>query len=1056
MKWMMFRGTGFSPSIHTGWLWLVIPLFLLSCRTTEQSRDMGASAAVVVESAPTAAPPPGLADHICPLGEPVAESSGKLQGKRRLALVVGVGDYLASNVPKLAGPDDDADKVYHLLTDSSTGLGLPKENVCLLKNQAATRASFKETFQKALVDRARDGDVVLLYFAGHGSQSLDGNGDEDDNRDETLMMVDARYNGEIDIVDDELNYLLSGLFRKMSGSSDAPQNVVVMLDSCNAGTATRGDESPLTPRYFEAPKATLDSKAGLPAPKSTGQRWDGSNLPGLVFVSASVDGTPANEIAGEGLFTKALIQTLRESAGIPITYSQLVLRIRQLIPSYSAMVNQKVDVQGGTFVEREVLGDSSVKRPPAYDVQEVKGSQLTLVGTALPGWSAGATVRIYAWPPGPGSSTRTLADLQDPTRAKASAVIQSLDGLGAMAQLIEGSTSEGSPKSGQGSPIVPGDLAVLAIAGKDSVTLSFRFASGKTGAVSEARKQAILSAIQANPVYRQTLQVVTTTGKQAAWTLAQASSGRLQLFDPAGALRSAYVPPTAAEEGAMVANNLHQQARQQALMQLKGEPGTDFVNVQTLQVWAEPLPPLEDLGELASICPKQNVGVWDTTKNGQGTHDLEIPLCHHWALKVKLADDAPVPLYVGGLLLSGDGALIGFPGGPDANDEPGFVQLQPGQTYTFKQSLLALPPINALDHILIFGTREDNKVEWARLREPSATRGAEGSDLQDALEDTLKGQTRAVAAVRSSKPSTWTSTHLTLKVVANSVTKATAKTTANSTGKTTGKTNAASTREYTVQAYDIREMMPANQDSGLYKLLMQTYALTNRFAENADGPRYNQDSEGRWDKLTDEQNLAKGIDCSRAIWYAFTRAGLSYTKPGGVKNKAQPEYWDLGAYVSTKEMVDTDSLRLEEVAVDVPVPASPMREHFQSCRAETELRPGDLLVYRRLKGQSRQDGHVVMVIDPANNIAWGSHAWDGAAPKGSDKVDTGVEYQWIKSIKKGLDDKWGAWDTSSMVLVDCWRHTVLDAEWTADPLNRSGSYDMSMPLAGVGAGAGGK
>jgi len=57
--------------------------------------------------------------------------------------------------------------------------------------------------------------------------------------------------------------------------------------------------------------------------------------------------------------------------------------------------------------------------------------------------------------------------------------------------------------------------------------------------------------------------------------------------------------------------------------------------------------------------------------------------------------------------------------------------------------------------------------------------------------------------------------------------------------------------------------------------------------------------------------------------------------------------------------------------------------------------------------------------------------------KGSAKVDTGVEYQWIKSIKKGLDSKWDAWDSANMLQVDSWRNRQIAAEWEARPLNRS-------------------
>ena len=62
----------------------------------------------------------------CPLGE-----AKETDGVRRLALVVGVGQYRNARVPDLIGPPNDARRFYDLLTDAN-GYGFPRENVCLL------------------------------------------------------------------------------------------------------------------------------------------------------------------------------------------------------------------------------------------------------------------------------------------------------------------------------------------------------------------------------------------------------------------------------------------------------------------------------------------------------------------------------------------------------------------------------------------------------------------------------------------------------------------------------------------------------------------------------------------------------------------------------------------------------------------------------------------------------------------------------------------------------------------------------------------------------------
>ena len=152
-------------------------------------------------------------------------------GQRRLALVVGVGQYKAEKVPDLAGPPNDARRIYELLTGES-GFAFPRQNVCLLLNEQATTAAFRKAFDEALVARARPQDLAVIFYAGHGSQAKDRSGDEPDGWDETLMLHDARVEGQRDLVDDEFHGMLQRLHAQTS-------NIVVILDSCNSGTATR-------------------------------------------------------------------------------------------------------------------------------------------------------------------------------------------------------------------------------------------------------------------------------------------------------------------------------------------------------------------------------------------------------------------------------------------------------------------------------------------------------------------------------------------------------------------------------------------------------------------------------------------------------------------------------------------------------------------------------------------------------------------------------------------------------------------------------------------------
>jgi hypothetical protein len=169
---------------------------------------------------------------------------------------------------------------------------------------------------------------------------------------------------------------------------------------------------------------------------------------------------------------------------------------------------------------------------------------------------------------------------------------------------------------------------------------------------------------------------------------------------------------------------------------------------------------------------------------------------------------------------------------------------------------------------------------------------------------------------------------------------------------------------------------PRNKRSALYKVLKQAQILTAHVSfMGRDGIPYKQHS---WNKGSDKANLKRGIDCSRAIWFAFTRAGVPYNS----QNR----------YLTTADMWQKNSN---------------MKRYFRRCSVN-DLRLGDVLVYRR----GNQAGHTVMVLDPKKKYAWGSHGWDKSGRK-----DTGVEVQKVVS-RNG----WRSWDKRSMELKACWRH----------------------------------
>ena len=863
------------------------------------------------------------ANGVCPLGD-----AKETDGYRRLALIIGIGQYANDAVPDLKGPPNDARRFYELLTGTG-GYGFPKENVCLLLDEDATTARVKADFDQALVNRVKSAkDVAVVYYAGHGSQARDTNGDEPDSWDETLMLQDARTNGVHDLLDDDFNAMLARLDQKTP-------NITVILDSCNSGTAMRGAADTFVARYFKPD----DSTAQPAAPAASGDGgggWMPEELPGVVVFTAATDGTPALETDGRGIFTDAILRVLGKTGASPLTYAQAAREVPPLVAAES----YQIPYFHGQL-DKPVFGNTARSRPMSWEVIGV-GPPLKRGGPPVPGIGKGAELRLY-------DGSTSGADTRDPGKAKATVVVDEMTGLNATAHVAAATAGA--------SPPVPGDHAVLARPSDDVLKIKVRLRpAGEPGGIPATRSAALREAIGKN---QEASSLVELTEHAGDFELSVDGNDHLVLRGPENTVRKTY------GSDQNVPDNLWQHARQRALLHLEGEGGADFQDNATLQVQLVP-------AAKQSQCAD---GVWEqAAPNTEQT----IPMCHSWNIEVKLSKEAPTPLLIGGVILSTDGSTFGFP------SDGRKVQLKPGETTRFDaahETFIGGLPLDVQDRVIVFGTKETNPVAWNLLTSTAATRavGPPKTGLYRALDRYLQPGTRGVGMVEEGvEDTTWTLTSVPLRVEANQ-----------GFAKGTPHTDQPpKRREYTIAHFDVRPYLPDDPSSPLRKVLEQADALAR--ASTTDGYSYKQHD---WKEATDEANLKRGVDCSRAIWFAFTRAGLPYNHGN--------------RYLTTAQMVGSDS---------------PMRDEFDSCSDDPNRRLGDIQVYR---DDQRGDGHVVMVIDPAKRIAWGSHGWDGNAKLLAVEPDTGVEYQLIKFKKD-----WERWDRGTMVEKACWRYRPFEHDAT--------------------------
>jgi len=231
------------------------------------------------------------------------------------ALLIGISDYIHFDDVEggdLPGAEHDALawRDYFVMHER-----FPEENVRVLLNGDATKAAIEAGITGWLADNAQQGDNVVVFFAGHGSQMWDESGDEDDGLDETIAPADVLPNSTAaDISDDEFNRWLGTI---------ATENVVVILDNCNSGTGTR-DVTPfsrarLLGRSIEDVDrpATLTRRA-LPGERDeTGFDSDRTQVlelaaaqPYQIAVDAYFPATDGSEAFYGGAFSTFLLQAL--------------------------------------------------------------------------------------------------------------------------------------------------------------------------------------------------------------------------------------------------------------------------------------------------------------------------------------------------------------------------------------------------------------------------------------------------------------------------------------------------------------------------------------------------------------------------------------------------------------------------------------------------------------------------------------------------------------------------------------------------------------------------
>jgi hypothetical protein len=128
--------------------------------------------------------------------------------------------------------------------------GFAPEHVLELPDEAATRQGILDALEKNFVERARDGDTLVFFFSGHGSQMRNSKSvTKGDKIDETIVPWDSNA-GYFDIRDKEL----ARIFNRALAAHHV--TLTAIFDSCHSGSITRGL---INPRAKSEPEDKRDA-----------------------------------------------------------------------------------------------------------------------------------------------------------------------------------------------------------------------------------------------------------------------------------------------------------------------------------------------------------------------------------------------------------------------------------------------------------------------------------------------------------------------------------------------------------------------------------------------------------------------------------------------------------------------------------------------------------------------------------------------------------------------------------------------------------------------------
>ncbi|NNJ54901.1 MAG: hypothetical protein HKP14_02145 [Bacteroidia bacterium] len=319
---------------------------------------------------------------------------------RKHALIVAIGNYEEVTGWKKISSLNDVD----LIADALNKQGFANTDIQILRDAEAD----KEGIQTALNDlrnKANPGDIVVIHFSSHGQQIMDDNRDEIDGYDEAIVafgapaIYDKGYEGENHLRDEELGEHLDDIRQKIGKEGD----VLVLVDACHSGTATRGKEIPrggvtaFAPADYK-PERNDASEVGI-FEKNRATSRGVADLSPMVVISAARADELNYEYNGYGSLSVAFSRSFK-GMNDKFSYRTLFSKIAKEMSIIAPKQNPAIEGD----IDRLLFGGKVVAQESYYSLESISGTDALIKGGAFTGLNEGTTIKIFA------SGTTTTKD----------------------------------------------------------------------------------------------------------------------------------------------------------------------------------------------------------------------------------------------------------------------------------------------------------------------------------------------------------------------------------------------------------------------------------------------------------------------------------------------------------------------------------------------------------------------------------------------------------------------------------------------------------------------